>query len=524
MKRKTSRPLLFLFALTLVCAGCSRTSENATNLNDNSQTLRIATSFKIQNLDPLKAAHYFLIEYGVAETPLYLDDNSRLQSWLLESCERIDRLNWRLRLRPNVKFHNGNLLTAEKLAAAMNRQLENSPAAKAVISNAKIRVTGERELILTTEKPDPNVPAALADENVFPVYDVAAIELAGSDAAQIIKSGSYTGPFRIASLDNREMRLEKFADYWRGTVSLETVTIKFISDAQARVFAVQANEVDVALYPPIEARRTLINRTEAFFVTHETPSGGPRLFFNLRLAPFNELAVRRATSLGIDYEQLAKNVLDGAYEVANGFYPAKYAWAINNQKTDFAEARRILDEAGWRAGGGTDKVRARNGMRLTATLLVYPQQPDWLTLATALQAQLAEIGFEIKIRQVDDINYALKNQDGWNLAVNSPGIITAGGAPDPFLREYFLSDGENNRSGVTDLELDKLIKELSQTFDENRRGDLLKQIQKIIVSDQVYEVRPVFARARAIVNQKYRNYSPSPRLHHVTNETKPAAN
>ncbi len=80
---------------------------------------------------------------------------------------------------------------------------------------------------------------------------------------------------------------------------------------------------------------------------------------------------------------------------------------MKNQKTDIAEAKRLLVEAGWTIY--QNGLRRKNGVTLSAVLLTCPQQPDWVTLATAIQANLQTIGFDIKIRQVEDINAALKN-------------------------------------------------------------------------------------------------------------------
>lgn len=512
---------LFIGAAILFCFACR--TELETNPANKSKSLRIATSYKIQNLDPLKAAHYFLVEFGAAELPLIFDDQTlEVKPWLLESYAQIDNLNWRLTLRPNVKFQNGKLLTANGFAAAMNRQIERSPSTQAVIAKASVKVAGERELILTTETPNPDVPSALADEDVFPIYDVEKVEAANGNTEKLINCGCYTGAYRLVSLDERTMQLARNPDYWRGTPPLETVTVLFITDAQARILAVQNNEADIALYVPTEAKRMLANRPDAFFVTSNEGRGGPSLFFNVRRAPFDEISVRRAFALGINYESLAENVMDGVFQTATGCYGTQYKWAVNNQKTDVAEAARLLDEAGW--GKDADGLRSKNNQPLEAVLLTYPQQPDWTTLATAIQAQLREIGFSIKIKQVDDINQALKNPANWNAAINSPGIITTGGAPAPYLNEYLSSGGENNRGGVSDAELDGLIAKLSRTFDENWKNELLKRIQEIVIAEKAYEVRPVFTRSRAVVGVNYRSYQPSPKLHHVTYETRPDDN
>jgi peptide/nickel transport system substrate-binding protein len=367
--------------------------------------------------------------------------------------------------------------------------------------------------------PDATTPNALADELVFPIYDVDAVEDAGKDASKLVGSGCFTGPYKVVSLDEREMRLTRYDRYWRGLPPLTDISLRFVTNGQARIQAVQNDEVDVALYPPSEAQRILAERSDAFFKTSAQSHGGPRILLNLRKTPFDELAVRRAFSLGINYQSLATNVMEGIGDVATGFYPPVWPWAVHNQKTDANEARRLLEEAGWQMG--SDGVRIKNNQTLEITLLVYPQQPDFATLATAIQAQLRDAGFRIQIRQVEDINAAMRDSTAWHAAFNSPGLVTTGGAPETFLREPLTSKGERNYGGMNDAELDRLVDELSHTFETKRRAALLARIQEIVISERVYEVRPVFLRARAVVGRRWRGYEPSPQLHHITYETRP---
>ena len=65
-------------------AACGRQSPPLEEREREPSILRIATSFKIQNLDPVRPAYYFLVEYGVAELPLTLDENNHINPWLLE--------------------------------------------------------------------------------------------------------------------------------------------------------------------------------------------------------------------------------------------------------------------------------------------------------------------------------------------------------------------------------------------------------------------------------------------------------
>lgn len=510
---KLRKIILIIFG-SLIFSSCA----NAPNDSKTENVLKIATSYKIQTLAPQESASYFLIEYGIAETPLFLDDEANLKPHLLESYEQIDEKNWKLVVRDKVFFHNGKPLTAEKFATAMNFQLKNSPATQSLLQNASIKTNGEREIILTTETPNPNVPNILADETGFPIYDVECIEDANGNSSEIIKNGCYTGAYKLKSLNDREMVLERFEKYWQGIPPLEKAIVKFVPDAQVRILAVQSGEADIALYPPSEAKRILENQPKAIFKTSENASGGPRLFLNIRRPPFDDINVRRAAASGLKYESLANEVFDKVYQNADGFYPPIYKFAVQNQKTNLETAKTLLDEAGWTLN--ENNLRTKNGKVLTVILLTYPQQPDWVMLATAIQANLQEIGFDVKIRQVEDIQAALKTDD-WDFGIISPGITTNGGTPEPLLREFLTTNGEKNYGGISDAELDNLVETLSKTFDQTKRNKLLQRIQQIVIAEKAYEIRPVFSRSKVVVGQKFKNYKPSPHLHHITFETKP---
>lgn len=503
-------------ALIFLSSACQNSSE--TNRNSAANHLRVATSFKIQHLDPLKSGHYFLVEFGAAELPAKLDSDGKIKPWLLESFEQIDELNWKLKVRPDVKFQNGKPLTAEIFARAMNRHLEKSPETKVAMGKANAKNTGENEIILTTEVPNPSVPAALADETVFPIYDIETVESVGEDSLKLAGKGVYTGAYKILSVDEREMLMEKNENYWQGKPNFELVSVLFVSDPQARVLAVQNGEADISLYPQAQNKRMLENRNDAFFKLSEKSTGGPSLFFNTKIAPFNEQDVRRAVSFGINYESLASETMDGIYLPADGFYAPQFSWAKQNQKTDIEQAKKLLDESGWLAN--SDGIREKGGKKLEAEILIYPQQANFSALATALQAQLKIIGFDIKIRQVDDIQSEIKRSKTWNFFILGSGNLTTGGAPDPILQRYFLSDSEENHSGISDEKLDERIKTLSRTFDETERNKLLGEIQDIIISEKAYLVRLGFTRARAVAGKRFKDYQPSPQMFHITFETK----
>jgi len=485
--------------------------------------LRIVTSFAVESLDPVDQGFWFP-EFGAAETPMRVLPDGGVGPWLLESLDQADGTHWALRLRPGMTFQNGRPVDAEALAATMSRQLELSPSAQAELPGTGVEVTGDLEVTLTTPTPNATVPHVLADEAVFPVYDVEAVEAAetvGEGYERLAGEGIFTGPYAVTSLDEQELVLDRYEGYWGGMPPLPGVTVRFVEDAQARILAVQNGEADLALYVPIEAKRALEGRSDALFLTAPAGKETVTMPFNVTRAPFDDAAVRRAFSLGIDYRSLATDVMDGAYDVAESMYPTVYPFAVANQKTDPARARSLLDEAGWRPGD--DGVRAKDGDRLEVVLLTYPQQPDLQPLAIAVQAQLAEIGFDVEIRQVEDIMATQQDPAAWNAAMIFSGTTDFTGSPESYLRRYLITGGDRNDGGVTNPELDELSARLVSTFETPARHELLARVQEIVVEEEAYLAVAALKRFPVVASPAYRDYVPSSSLNHVTFETRPAS-
>ncbi len=479
--------------------------------------LRILTSFQIKSLDPVTQGFWYS-EFGTAELMMKWDRDYVVKPWVLQSLEQIDELNWKLTLRPEVTFQNGKPLDAEALAALINRQLELSPSAQADLAGATVAITGEYELVLTTQDPNPYVPNILAQESTFPVYDVAAVEAVGEEYEKLAGSGMYTGPYTVMSLSDQEMVMTRNDNYWQGVPPLPSVTVGFVSDEQARMLAVENGEADIAIYVPSAAKKIYQGRDDIFFVTAPSTREGVRLILELETAPFDDAAVRKAFAMGIDYEVLANDVLDGVYWTATGYYPSGFPFLVENLNHDPETANQLLDEAGWVMGD--DGIRAKDDQPLHVVLLIYPQQPDLEPISTAMQAQLGEIGFDVEIVSMDGISDVMQNDTvPWNAGLTYSGAISGGGIPQ--LHRYIHSEGDRNYSGINDPALDALIDELNMTFDGEKRTELLQEIQNIIIVEEGYQLFVANKLFPALVSAAYQDYLPSHNWLHVTYETKP---
>jgi peptide/nickel transport system substrate-binding protein len=210
-----------------------------------------------------------------------------------------------------------------------------------------------------------------------------------------------TGPYRPTNLAvGQELDAEAFADHWDGPPPLAKLTIRLVTDSNARMLALRSGDVDMVYGVPPQAAKGLGGD-----FTLQTVSSGREdyLVLNHRRPPFSDLAVRQATALAVDRAALLTVGLAGQGSVASGMFPPNQGVEVVDMQTSDAEqARQVLDQAGWTMGA--DGVRAKDGQRLTFQLLSAPARTEWTPMAVALQGQLKPLGYEIDIQQVKNIS------------------------------------------------------------------------------------------------------------------------
>jgi peptide/nickel transport system substrate-binding protein len=483
-------------------------------------TLTVATSFAVGDLDPVENG-YWGNELGYGELLMRPQLNGTVAPWLLRSLTNTAPTTWVLTLNSGIRFQDGKPLNAAALIACLRYQLKQDSSATAALPGAKLSATGTGQVTLTTTSPVPNMPYILGDEDFFIIYDQAAYMAAKGSPAKLIAAKIYTGPYVVTDVSDQVMHEVRNPVYWDGTPKLSAVTVKFITDAQSRILAVEHGEADLALYPPTTAAKTLTGLTTAYFDTG-TPRGPTfQLFLNEHTAPFNDVAVRRAVQAGINYDQLANQVMNGRYKPATGMYASTATYSVATQATSTSQAGQLLTRDGWTAGS-SGGVRHKDGKALSFTIDTYAQQPDTQALAVAMQAQLTQLGFNVSISQVPDIDAAQKNPAGWTAALEGDGTTSFAGDPITPLQEYFASKGPGNTTGIDNPRLDSLIGQLASTVSASSRDSLLRQTQQII-ADNAYGIFVGQRLPAVIAGPAWRNYPLPPANLWVSATTAPSS-
>lgn len=377
-----------------------------------------------------------------------------------------DSLRWTFHLRPEARWSNGDPLTAEDVRYGLLRLLDPATHSSAgyllgMLTGATeaaatplgvpfggdgvgIRAVGPHQLELQLDRPCPELPRLLAYPVLAPVHRPS-LEAHGNDW---IKPGLLVsnGAFRLAQRRLKDrIRLVRNEHYWGvDEVQLRTVDALAANGVTTQLNLFLTGEVDWMIKPPPGLYDELLPRAEA----RVGPQFGTTfLRFNVRREPYGDVRVRRALTLALDRDSLARDVMRGGRVAAvsfvppglPGYEPARLA------PCDPDLARALLAEAGF--PGGRD---------LPAVELLYPGNENTRDLCQAIaETWRRELGVRTRLIVQSWKVYLDSSRNGFYDAAWSSWI---GDWLDPgtFL-EVFLSSSESNRTGWADPEYDALV-------------------------------------------------------------------
>mgnify|MGYP001687161371 FL=1 len=477
---KMKRWLFLVFTLIFsaaIFAGCG--SDKA-----DTSTLKVGVTNFADSLEPTE--NYFgwvVMRYGMGETLAKFDEKMNVQPWLAESWKiSDDHLTWTFKIRDGVKFSNGKDLTAEAVKASIERAFAKNKRAETFFKYKEIKADGQN-LIITTEKPEPNMPGFLADP-LFLIVDTSA-----EGERDFAKQGPIcTGPYVCESFTKEKAVMKKNPHYWDGEVPYETVEIPSIDDPNTRAMALQSGEVDMAVN--IGAGDIgLFNDASKFHIDRIAS-------LRVVLARINQKGVlgdpkvRAAFISMCDRKSYNEIILKGTFIEGKAPIPPSMDYGFDQltdpNHYDVERAKKLLDEAGWKDTDG-DGIRDKDGKPLSVDFVVYNSRAELPIYAEAVQADAKKVGIDVKIKSVD---YNLIDKMGINgeydLLISN--ITTANtGDPEIFLNWYWRTnkDGDNpqNGSGYSNPALDAKFAELSTEFDKAKRRQLMIDIQQIIMND-----------------------------------------
>ena len=300
--------------------------------------------------------------------------------------------------------------------------------------------------------------------------------------------------------------------YWRGPPKLRAIVWKVIPDEQTMLASLITHAIDVD--PSVtEEQVDRLGSIDGITVRHRLLANWRRVMISTGHPPLDDIRVRRAIALGVDWERMLRVVYRGRNVAAvSDIVPSSWAApTIPAYPYDPARARRLLDDAGYRVGpDGGVRVRARDGVALRLTISATP-------LATNVRA---EVQMQQDLRAIGVI-LAIKNYPASRL-FDEHGPLYSGAydletsidtnAPDPDNRGIwsaaFLPPNGGNTSFTRDRTLTELSEAASRTFDRAERRRLYQREE-----ERVHELVPMiplyWEMGTSAFNRDLRNYRPA---------------
>lgn len=434
-----------------------------------------------------------------------------------------DGLTWTFKIRKH-NWSDGTPVTAQDFVFAFQRVLAPETAAEYAsvlypVKNALAFNKGEvKKDKLGVSAPDPStfviklehaapfLPELLAHYTTFPVPR-AVVERFGSEwtrPERIVVNGPYI--LKEWRPHDHILLVKNKAFYDAANVKVDQVYFYPSDDDNTALKRYRAGELDTQERWPTAEHKWLRKNLpdEAKKIAQLSVQ---MITFNLKRKPFDDLRVRKAISMAIDADALARQVMHDVYgEAAYGFLPPgttnvvnvdKVSWANSPISERRAEARRLLEEAGF----GPSKP-----LKFTYRFISVP---DHKKVAVALQAMWREIGVIVDL-QVSEakVHWNLLEVHDFELAYNS-WSLDYNDAKNFFF--IFQKSAEQMNSGWYDSPaFERLLDAADKEPDRVKRGELLGQAHREMLKD-LPSVPLMFPYQRHLVKPYVLNWIDNPR-------------
>jgi len=429
-----------------------------------------------------------------------------------------DGLTWRVKLRPNVTWHDGTPFTADDVKFTL--ELINNKDFRAVSRNGHdlvtdIKVTSPTEITWRMQKAYAPYPSILSWTFIVPQHILG--KAADPNTAPFNNNPIGTGPFRWSErMAGDHITLVANEHYFGPGPYLEHLVFRYIPDLTVLYTQFQTGAIDHTSIQGITADHyKAASQLPGRKVTPGPSATVESITMNLSHPVFADPAVRQALYYGMDKKSIIDQIYYGLPTETETFLPRE-SWAFNpdlpKHAYDPAKAKQILETAGWKPGA--DGIREKNGVRLAFTNSTTAGNHIREEAQQLLQQLWREIGADMQIK---DMPAAVIWGDFYNLSQFDSVMVGEDQmtGPDPDVTIYYSSKaitakggaGQNNMEYVNP-EVDALLAEGATTLEQDKRAATYKKLGAAIRND--LPKLPIFQYARIEgVKDKLIGYEPS---------------
>ena len=334
-----------------------------------------------------------------------VDDVSKLEGLVAESWSvSDDGKQVTFKIRPGIKFHSGNPLTAQDVAYSLQRVVKLNLSPGFILTQfgftpdnmaETIKATDDSTLVLTMDQPyAPTFLLYCLTSGVGSVVDSKLVmehEKDGDMGHEWLKTNSAgSGPFKLrAWKPNESVAMDGNPDYWRGAPKFKRVVTRHIPEPATQRLLLEKGDIDIARKLSPEDLAAVASNPDI----KVTPSPKGAIWYlglNQKNPNLAKPEVREAMKYLVDYDALVGTILKGNAQKHQSFLPEGFLGAIADTpySLDVAKAKELLKAAG-----------LPDGFKVTMDTRNNSPTKD---LAQAIQASMAQAGIEIELIPADN--------------------------------------------------------------------------------------------------------------------------
>jgi peptide/nickel transport system substrate-binding protein len=383
-----------------------------------------------------------------------------------------------LKLRPGVRFHDGEPLDAAavKYSIDRHRTMRGSSYQAALSPIAGVDVVDDMTVRVNLSSPlsGPLLSRFVASAGM--IVSPKAAEAAGDKfGARPVCAGPYRFVERVAQ---DHITLDRFTDYWdQSRVHIDRIVYRIMPDSTVRLANLRAGALDLIEQVPPSDLQTIAQDARVRAAS-ATSLGHSRIYINVGRsdragAPLGRDArIRQAFNLTIDRDAINQVIFGGEYAPANSWIPPTsplYLKQIPVARRDVARAKALLAAAG------------EPHPRIELMLLNVPVQ---LQVAEMIQAMAREAGFDLKLLALETAT-AVNAADKGNYEaalIGWPGFVD----PDANIYSMLACGAPLNYGGYCNREVDRLLDAARSRADTEERVRLYTRVREILAQDEPY--------------------------------------
>jgi peptide/nickel transport system substrate-binding protein len=456
---------------------------------------------------PMGPAYNNLVVFDPHDYPQIIGDLAK--SWTVSD----DHSTYTFKLHEGVKFHDGSDLTSADVKASWDRIISPpegvvSPRRSYYDMIKSVEAPDRYTVVFRLHYPSPSFLTMIA----HPANFILAKKYLDQDVNYYRGHEMGTGPFKLKNyVRGSYIELERNPEYWKkGLPYLDGIKYFIVKDTSARAKAIRSGRVDVEFrgLPPSEADAIKAQIGDKVAVAYPKAIVQWGVAVNVDKKPFDDERVRQALTLAIDRYDMAKTLapLTGL-ETVGGLAHPDTPWGLKpeellelpgygrNHEANLHEAKRLLAEAGYPDGFKT--VLTNRNVKLPYIDMGVYLISSWKKIGIEAEHKLEESATWSKTRLTRD----------FELLVDPYGSATVGD-PDELLVK-FTTGSSDNWGRFSEPVADKLFVQQKTELDEQKRIELNKELQKVILQ-KAWWIPGLWWTRIEVRSARIRNYEPQP--------------